>query len=95
MVACAIIYFKYSQRASLVIGALTLSIIFGVINPGFVWAFLTGLAVVYIHYQRGLDLAMTVHLSQLVTFKLPAHMFWLQNIIACCNDCLRNWRASS
>ena len=47
---------------SLIIGALTSSILFGLIHgAGFLWASLTGLALVYIYYQRGLLPAMSIH----------------------------------
>jgi hypothetical protein len=53
--------FIHSHQASLVIGALASSFVFGLIHPGFVMAFLTGLAIVYIYHQCGLFSAMSVH----------------------------------
>lgn len=53
--------FIHSRQGSLVIGALASSFVFGLIHPGFVMAFLTGLAIVYIYHQCGLFPAMSVH----------------------------------
>jgi hypothetical protein len=53
--------FRQSHQSSLVIGAFASSFVFGLIHPGFVMAFLTGLAIVYIYHQRGLFPAMSVH----------------------------------
>jgi hypothetical protein len=54
-------YFLHSQKASLVIAGLTSAMLVGLIHPGFVQAFLIGLALVYVYYQRGLLPAMVVH----------------------------------
>lgn len=51
----------HSQELSLVTGALASSIVFGLIHPGFLMAFLVGLALVYVYYRSGLLSAMTVH----------------------------------
>lgn len=61
LMAWVIGYFIRSQQASFVTGALASTIMYGLIHPGFVMAFLVGLALVYIYHQRGLLLAMTVH----------------------------------
>jgi len=52
--------FIRSQRTSLIVGALGSALMFGFIHPGFVVAFLAGLALNYIYYQRGLLPAMMV-----------------------------------
>jgi hypothetical protein len=54
-------YFTHSQKASLVIAGLASAMLVGLIHPGFVQAFLIGLALVYIYYQRGLLPAIVVH----------------------------------
>jgi len=51
----------HSQELPLVTGALTSSIVCGLIHPGFSMAFLVGLALVYVYYRSGLISAMTVH----------------------------------
>jgi len=54
-------YFINSQKASLVVAGTASAILVGLIHPGFVQAFLIGLALVYIYYQRGLLPAIVVH----------------------------------
>lgn len=48
-------------QASLVIAGLASAMLVGLIHPGFVQAFLIGLALVYIYYKRGLLPAMIIH----------------------------------
>ena len=76
LVTWAILYFKQSQKVSLVIGGLISSTAFGFIHgAGFITAFLVGLALVYIYYQRGLLSAMAVHfLADAVPFLLISMM---------------------
>ncbi len=50
-----------SQRAPLVVGALTSALVLGLIHPSFWSVFMIGLALTYIYYQRGLLPAMIVH----------------------------------
>lgn len=61
---------------SLTIGALASSILFGLIHgAGFFWAFLVGLALIYIYYQRGLFLAMPIHFfADAISFVLISMM---------------------
>jgi len=54
-------YFTHSQKASLVIAGLASAGLVGFIHPGFVQAFLIGLALIYIYYERGLLPAMITH----------------------------------
>lgn len=54
-------YLVHSQKTSLLIAGLASAILVGLIHPGFVQAFLIGLALVYIYYQRGLLPAIVVH----------------------------------
>jgi hypothetical protein len=54
-------YCTHSQKASLVIAGLASATLVGLIHPGFVQAFLIGLALIYIYYQRGLLPAIVVH----------------------------------
>lgn len=61
LVAWGVGHFIRSQRGSLVVGALASAFVYGLIHPGFVAAFLGGLAVLYIYHQRGLLPAMAVH----------------------------------
>lgn len=53
-------HFIRSRRISLVVGALVSALMFSLIHPGFLVAFLAGLALTFIYYHRGLLSAMTV-----------------------------------
>ena len=54
--------FGGSQRASLGLGALASSLVYGYIHGlGFIWAFSVGLALIYIYHHRGLLPAMVIH----------------------------------
>jgi len=53
-------HFIRSRHTSLIVGALASALMFSLIHPGVVVAFLAGLALNYIYYQRGLLAAMTV-----------------------------------
>jgi len=54
-------YFVKSRESSSVIGAVVSTAVFGLIHPGFLLAFLIGLAFVFIYYHRGLLPAMMAH----------------------------------
>ena len=60
-IAWAVMHLVHSQQASLIIGALASTFVYGLIHPGFVMAFLVGLALIYIYHQHGLLPAMTAH----------------------------------
>lgn len=63
--------FTKQKEASLVIGALASTLAFGLIHPGFLWAFLTGMAILHIYHRRGLLPAMITHfLADAIPFTL-------------------------
>ncbi len=51
-------HFIHPRRTALIVGALVSALMFSLIHPGFIVAFLAGLALNYIYYQRGLLPAM-------------------------------------
>lgn len=76
VIAWAVARVSRSRDASLITGALVSSFFFGLIHPGFgfITAFLTGLALVYIYYHRGLLPAMIAHFF---TDAIPFTLFTL------------------
>jgi len=54
-------HFIPTRQAALLTGVLVSAIVYGVIHPGFLMAFLVGCALSYIYYRLGLLPAMVVH----------------------------------
>ncbi len=66
----------HNRRGAIGVGVLVSSLLFGLIHPGFILAFLMGLAMAYIYLEAGLLPAMLVHfLGDFVPFSLWA-LFW-------------------